>query len=480
MKKSYKFFTATALTLALATSVAFAAPCKNAGQIESYAHPTLFNMEAQTYVDNNKTYQVGGKIFKTKNRIGITNKDSVYIDSWAKDVLALIKEKSTGELFNPKMPILRSEIAVVLAEGFDIKNVGKTKKYSDVADNYWANEWIARATDAGVMIGYPDKTFKPDQPITKAEVFAVIAQLIDVPTDKSLLVPEYNGKSIEYIPTWATPATKEVVNSELLAQVPDQSRVNSDMYLSKEQVAYLVSTLRTAFASSEGKISKDKLAPDCVKSYKPVYLNVKLEDRLSAKTSNIGQKFLARTTKAVEINNNSFPVDSIVKGEVVAVQRPGINNPGMIKVKFLEIKNGDCVVEFPKNITEAVAENTKNPNSVARVLGAPFSIAGRVVGVAGRSVGQEVNIAANGLEEIGGELSDTMVDTFSLQPIAGAKRFGNSFMTLGKGVFDTCKNVVGGTFGVLYEVADELVYVVLPSKSNNSSLNPGEELLIVF
>ena len=53
-------------------------------------------------------------------------------------------------------------------------------------------------------------------------------------------------------------------------------------------------------------------------------------------------------------------------------------------------------------------------------------------------------------------------------------------MTLGKGIFDTCKNVVGGTFGVVYEIADEFVYVVMPSKSNNSSLNPGEELLIVF
>lgn len=479
MKKTQKLFVASVLTFALGLSAAFAGPCKE-GQIEGYAHPTLFNAEAQTYVDGNKVYQTGGKIYKTKNRIGIKNKDSVYVDSWAKDVLSLIKERSGGELFNPKMPILRSEMAVVLSEGFDVAPVGKTKKYSDVAQDYWANEWIARATNAGVMIGYPDKTFKPDQPITKAEVFAVIAQLIDVPTDRSLLVPEYNGKTIEYIPSWAIGATKEVVNSELLDQVPDQKRVNDDMYLSKEQVAYLIGTLRTNFATSNGKLAKDKMAPDCVKSYKPVYLNVKLCERISAKTSNIGQKFAAVTTKEVEINNTVFPAGSKVKGEVVAVKRPGLKNPGFIKVKFLEIKNGDCVVEFPKNITEAQANQIKNPNFIARLFGAPFSAAARIIGVSGRTVGTGVNIAANGVEEIGDELSDTFVDTLCLQPVAGVKRFGSSFITLGKGIYDTCKNIIGGVFGVIYEIGDEIVYLIVPSLSNSSSLNPGEELLVIF
>ena len=152
MKKIQKLFAASILTLVFSAGAVFAGPCKE-GQIEAYAHPTLFNAEAQTLVDGNRVYEVGGKIYKTKNRIGVTNKDSVYVNSWAKDVLSLIKERSGGELFNPKMPILRSEMAVVLSEGFDIKPVGKTKKYSDVAAKYWANEWIARATDAGVMIG---------------------------------------------------------------------------------------------------------------------------------------------------------------------------------------------------------------------------------------------------------------------------------------------------------------------------------------
>ena len=82
MKKMKKLFAASVMVLALSATAVFAGPCKE-GQIEGYAHPTLFNAEAQTYVDGNKVYQTGGKIYKTKNRIGIKNKDSVYVDSWA-------------------------------------------------------------------------------------------------------------------------------------------------------------------------------------------------------------------------------------------------------------------------------------------------------------------------------------------------------------------------------------------------------------
>ena len=111
---------------------------------------------------------------------------------------------------------------------------------------------------------------------------------------------------------------------------------------------------------------------------------------------------------------------------------------------------------------------------------APFTASARVVGVADRTVGSAVNVTGNGLEKVGDNLSDTFVETFSLQPVAGAKSFGNVFVTVGKGVYDLCKLAVSGTFGVLYEFTDEVRYLIVPSYSNNSSLNPGEELTIIF
>lgn len=51
------------------------------------------------------------------------------------------------------------------------------KRFSDVEDGYWAKDIIEAIADAGLMQGYPDGTFKPDQPVTRAELAAVLKNL---------------------------------------------------------------------------------------------------------------------------------------------------------------------------------------------------------------------------------------------------------------------------------------------------------------
>ncbi len=484
--KNFKILLASTLVVLMSASCAMAKDCdkkcdkaKPSHRMEAYAHPTMFGSQAQQLNTAKETYIVGGKVYKKKNHIGITNKENVIVASRVEALMNLLEKKQNASNFNAKMPVLRSELAVILAEEFGLTNKSVSKKYKDIPSDYWAKDWIYGALNGGVMIGYPDKKFRPDQPVTKAEVFATVAQLIDVATDKSLIVPEFNGKEINNIPRWAIAPTKEVVASDLLKNVPNPDKVNSDEYLSKEQVAYLICSLKENWTGSNS-IAKDKNAPDAIKNYNPVVLNVKILDRLSARTSNAGDRFTAKTTADVTINGQTFKAGSKVKGEVVQVVRPGIKNPGYIKVKFVKIKDGKQCAEFPKDISQAQVASLKNPNILARLLGAPLSAAGRVVGVAVRTVGSGVDVAGNSLEEFGDELSTAFVDTFTLHPGAGAINVGKSIATLGIGTYDLCKLVVSGTFGVIYEFTDEVRYLIVPSYSNDSSLNPNEELKIVF
>ncbi len=479
--RNLKKLLASSLVVFAVSAAAFATDCncEKTKKVEAYAHPTLFGSQAQEAVSSDAVYVTGGKIVKSTNHIGVAKKDKVLIDSFVKDVMSIIKENQGAAGFNEKMPVLRSELAVILSEGFNLKSSVKNSKYNDISADYWAKDWINGALNAGVMIGYPDNKFRPDQPVTKAEVFATIAQLINVPTDKSLIVPEFKGKSINHIPRWAIAPTKEVVASDLLESVPNPDKVNNDEYLSKEQVAYLVGALRQDWAFSNS-IKRDANASNSIKNYAPTVISIKIADRLSARTSNAGDKFSAKTTKDVTVSGQNFPAGSVVKGEVVEVSRPGVNNAGYLKVKFTELKNGDQCVKFPSNLSQAQADVLKNPNILARLLGFPLSGAGRVVGVAGRTAASAANVTGNGLEQLGDNLSNVFVDTFSLQPVAGVKNVGNAFVTVGKGVFDLCKLAVSGTFGVVYEVTDEIRYLLVPKYSNESSLNPGEELQIVF
>ena len=56
----------------------------------------------------------------------------------------------------------------------DVKKGSYTVKYTDVATNYWAYSDVAYAKNAGWLNGYADGTFKGDNAITRAEVVTVV------------------------------------------------------------------------------------------------------------------------------------------------------------------------------------------------------------------------------------------------------------------------------------------------------------------
>lgn len=468
--KMFKRWLFVGLLAILIPTMAMAA---EAPMVENYAHPTLFGEQVQQTVEaqTDSVYVVGDKVAKPEDQITVKCKDNVLVESWVKDILSLIKSNSNSKMFNPKMPILRSELAVVLAEGLSIKQVKPRYQYRDIEAGYWAKPWIDKVLSEGIMIGYPDKKFRPDQPITKAEVFATVAQLINVPIDKNAKLCCFKGNKMQFIPNWAVRPTNEVLASKLMDEIPDSKTAACSKYLSKEQVAYLIAALRESYAYNS------KFA--CSK-YKPTFVTVKMDERLDARHSNIGDSFTATTTQETIVKDKKFCAGSKVKGEVVGINRPGFKNPGYIKVKFIEISNDDCTEKFPCNISDVKAKETKNTNVVARLFAAPFSSSARVVGVIGRSAGTGVLVIANSTERFGDDWSNAFANLMSGKAKSSARSVGKSFVTAGRGIYNVSSLIVSGAYGAVYEMGDELMYLVLPSKTNDSSLNPNEELIIIY
>ena len=193
-----------------------------------------------------------------------------------------------------------------------------------------------------------------------SEVFATFAKLMVVNHDDSA-TPVYNGQEVKYIPNWAVGCSNEVIASGLLNILPNTDKVINDEYLSKEQVAYFVAAMKRNF-----QIDISNGAIGCATKYEPVAVKIKLSERISARTSNVNDTFTAKTTEEVTVDGKTFPTGSIVCGKVVTVQRPGLGkHPGTVTVKFMEIKNGDDVAHFPKQMTSATADKLNNPNIFA-------------------------------------------------------------------------------------------------------------------
>jgi hypothetical protein len=87
--------------------------------------------------------------------------------------------------------------------------------FSDVQSNYWAESFIQELSDRGVIRGFPDGTFRPNDPVTRAQFAAMVRQAFS----KS---PTRNAVSFVDVPNdyWAYSAIQEAYTTGFLSGYP--------------------------------------------------------------------------------------------------------------------------------------------------------------------------------------------------------------------------------------------------------------------
>jgi hypothetical protein len=81
--------------------------------------------------------------------------------------------------FRPNSPITRAEFASILNRVFQIQGGSTSKVLKDI-DGIWAKEDIENLVAAGVINGYTDGTFKPNQTITREEMVVMLSRIVNL------------------------------------------------------------------------------------------------------------------------------------------------------------------------------------------------------------------------------------------------------------------------------------------------------------
>ncbi len=80
--------------------------------------------------------------------------------------------------FKADNPITRAEIAKIMVTALDGIDTTAAATFSDTKD-HWALSYIATAQKMGLINGYPEGTFLPDNNITRAEVMTIVYRALD-------------------------------------------------------------------------------------------------------------------------------------------------------------------------------------------------------------------------------------------------------------------------------------------------------------
>ena len=94
--------------------------------------------------------------------------------------------------FRPDAPITRADLTKIAAGFFSDPRVAATYdgRFSDVHGAEWYISYLMTALEEGLIEGYPDGSFRPNRPITRAETCTIVNRTLGRKPEKDHLLPE--------------------------------------------------------------------------------------------------------------------------------------------------------------------------------------------------------------------------------------------------------------------------------------------------
>ncbi len=394
-------------------------------------------------------------------------------------------------MFKPSRNISRAEFATILIKGFNKENcASSTNAFRDVPSYHWANSMIGQAVHENLLKGYPNGLFKPSNPVTRAEVMCAIAKALPCEIDQckaSEILSKYSdGKTV---PAWAQIPIAKALDQGILNNTPNPNVIAPFRDASRADVASMMQAARIAGGFDKNPTTANNCCP--VKDDRTAFvenqeivkiptLQLEFKDQVNAKSSHVGQRFSATTLEDVTIDGNLYPCGSKVMGKVVEVIRPSGCQKGALKLAFTEIEHCGCKATLPRQILTAQIDKSNTPNIISRIVTAPFTWAGSIVGVVGRTTGGMLSNLGNAVEDVSSGVGIALGETLQGQlPAAGRSLVDAAYDTI-KAPVDFTRTALSGTMGLLQTTGDEVAYMVDAKGYKISAINPKEHVTIAF
>lgn len=108
-------------------------------------------------------------------------------NSWASPFIKSLNQRQIvaglpDGSFQPNKFATRGEFATLLQKVSNPKNKQSAINFKDLSADYWAKDAIKEVSQTGLLKGYPAQDFRPDQPITRAEVLVALATALKLKT----------------------------------------------------------------------------------------------------------------------------------------------------------------------------------------------------------------------------------------------------------------------------------------------------------
>lgn len=139
--------------------------------------------------------------------------------------------------FRPNDPMTRAEFATQLSRLFVLSPpVAPSTAYSDVDPSHWAIRHIQAAIDMGFLTGYPDQTFRPEANVTRLQVVLALANGLNLKSSSSPDRVLQDYLDADQVPLWAKTALMTALEANLVVNYPNPQRLEPNREASRAEV----------------------------------------------------------------------------------------------------------------------------------------------------------------------------------------------------------------------------------------------------
>jgi parallel beta-helix repeat protein len=228
----------------------------------SAAQPDLGTAESNgnNTIRNNKSFDVNNSTSGTIVAIGnnidpkkisgkvefVASGGGVFADvqgHWAQAYIQALASKKiiTGfpdGSFKPNDPVTRVQFAAIILKAFAPTAKKPATEFSDVRSNYWGYTAIQAAARGGFMTGYPGGIFDPERRIPRVQTLVALVNGLELGAGNAALLSKYQDAA--RIPSWGTNQVAAATQARIVVNYPTVGQLNPEREATRAEVAAFV------------------------------------------------------------------------------------------------------------------------------------------------------------------------------------------------------------------------------------------------
>ncbi|MEG3839703.1 S-layer homology domain-containing protein [Microcoleus sp. herbarium14] len=180
-----------------------------------------------------------------KPKVGPVKLSDVPDKYWARPfIVALVDRKIFDDLtdskFRPDEPMTRAELARLIERMSDKEPIRKSVDFKDVKDKSPAKSAIDHSVKTGYLKGYPDNAFRPDKEVPRVEVIAALASGLNLkPSAKaSKTLQVYTDR--KKLPKWAVDKVAAATEAGIVVNHPKPTLLQPNRIATRAEVAAMI------------------------------------------------------------------------------------------------------------------------------------------------------------------------------------------------------------------------------------------------